>query len=93
MGGAVVFKLAGRGLIAFSPPPSALPAASLATPTPAGGPAPPATPTPNMGKGAGPTPAPPVAAFALPQRLLLAPDMQARLPCKPRPLLICMSFV
>ncbi|XP_054151291.1 helicase SRCAP-like, partial [Melozone crissalis] len=52
-------------------------------PHPAGGPAPVATPTPNMGKGAGPAPPPPVggvATFALPQRLLLAPDMQARLP-------------
>ncbi|XP_030825674.1 E1A-binding protein p400-like, partial [Camarhynchus parvulus] len=71
----------------LAPPPGgpahALPAASLATPTPAGGPAPVATPTPNMGKGAGPAPPPPVggvATFALPQRLLLAPDMQARLP-------------
>ncbi|XP_014118018.1 PREDICTED: helicase SRCAP [Pseudopodoces humilis] len=67
-----------RAVLLLPAPP--LPAASLATPTPAGGPAPVATPTPNMGKGAAPAPPPAVATFALPQRLLLAPDMQARLP-------------
>ncbi|XP_027526331.1 formin-like protein 3, partial [Neopelma chrysocephalum] len=69
----------------LAPPTAALPAASLATPPPSPSPAPPG---PALGKGAGPVQGagpgagPPLAAFALggPQRLLLAPEMQARLP-------------